>query len=136
MRKRWRHLNSPQLPIGENCTTFYKSRGRSPNTRTSLPNPKYISSCRSHAEQPNVRTSFWRGFPKSPANHPALLLAMPPKYAFGILTSGPCWKAKVHKAGHQTWDLSKNLHDWIFGQKLSHTKSAQFATIFTKKETA
>ena len=24
----------------------------------------------------------------------------------------------------QTWDLSKNLHDWIFGPKIVHTKSA------------
>ena len=59
-----------------------------------------ISFCCSQAEQHNVRTSFWRGFPKSTANHQAQMLTMPPKYAFGILTSGPCGKAKVHKARH------------------------------------
>ena len=36
----------------------------------------------------------------------------------------------------QTWNLSKNLHDPIFGQKDLHTKSAKISTIFTKKETA
>ena len=78
---------------------FCRSEAEQPDVKTSFFPPKYISSCRSQAEQPDVRP-FWRGFPKSPANHLALLLAMPPKYAFGILTSGPCGKAKIHKAGH------------------------------------
>ena len=36
----------------------------------------------------------------------------------------------------QTWDLSKNLHDRIFGPKILHTESAYIVTIFTQKETA
>ena len=35
---------------------------------------------------------------------------------------------------HQTWDLSKNLHDQIFGPKTLHTKNASLAAIFTKKK--
>ena len=42
----------------------------------------------------------------------------------------------VYMAFVQTWDLSKKLHDRIFGQQILHTKSAYIATIFTKKETA
>ena len=42
---------------------------------------------------------------------------------------------QVRIAG-QTWDLLKNLYDWIFRPKILHTKSVQIATIFTKKETA
>ena len=33
-----------------------------------------------------------------------------------------------------TWDLSNNLHDRIFGTKISHTNSVWIATVFTKKK--
>ena len=44
----------------------------------------------------------------------------------------------IHKyvliqSGTQTWDLSKNVHDRIPGPKILHSKSAQIATILTKK---
>ena len=43
-----------------------------------------------------------------------------------------CEIVEDYTATTQTWDLSENLHDRIFGPKILHTKSA---TIFTKKET-
>ena len=51
--------------------------------------------------------------------------------ANGIIIAG-----NLSWGGNQTWDLSKNLRDLIFGPKILHTKSAEMATIFTKKETA
>ena len=36
----------------------------------------------------------------------------------------------------QTWNLSKILHDQIFGPKILHTRSANIATNFTHNETA
>ena len=40
------------------------------------------------------------------------------------------------KGGVQTWVLSKNLHNQIFGPEILHTKTAQIATIFIHNETA
>ena len=39
--------------------------------------------------------------------------------------------ADVGVGADQTWELSKNLHDRIFGQKIVQTKSAKIMTIFT-----
>ena len=54
-----------------------------------------------------------------------------------IFTKAPTHK--VHKLNGgppvvhcvQTWNLSKNLHDHIFGPKVLHTKNAYIWTIFT-----
>ena len=50
---------------------------------------------------------------------------------WAMQSMGGKWVQDVHPK--QTWYLSKNLHNQIFGPKILHTKSVQITTIFTKK---